>query len=309
MWWSSPSQGAPGGQDLVFHGAATGESRVLVASRHLVPGGEGPPLSIEDYQWSHDGACLLIYTSSKRVWRARTRGDYWVFDVNSRQLERLGGDAAPSTLMFATFSPVDHRVAYVRERNLYVEDWRNGSIVPLTSDGSEHVINGTFDWVYEEEFRLRNGFRWSPDGERIAYWQIDTREVGVFHLIDNLAGLYPRLIPIPYPKVGETNPSCRVGVVSSDGSSTRWIDVPGDSRDNYIAYLEWCDSKSLVLQQLNRLQNTNRFYEVVLAKASELIPRDQLPQSYPRVQGCFRADNPVRPLPSRSTIPQGRSPR
>ncbi len=253
------SAGSAGGKDLVFYSPEDPEGRILVASRHLIPGGENTPLVIEDYAWSHDGAYLLIYTNSQRVWRAKTRGDYWVFDVTSHELRQLGGKALPSTLMFAKFSPVDHRVAYVHERNIFVEDWKEGSIVQLTDDGSDHLINGTFDWVYEEEFRLRDGYRWSPDGTRIAYWQINTEGVGIFHLIDHLDGLYPKLIPIPYPKVGEKNSACRVGVVSAGGGKTRWMAVPGDSRDHYIAYLNWTDdAKQLVLQQLNRLQNTNR---------------------------------------------------
>ena len=288
------SDGAAGGQDLVLHDVLTGEERILVASRHLVPG-EGRPLVIEDYAWSHDGAYLLIYTNSERVWRARTRGDYWIFDVNSHQLVQLGGDAAPSTLMFATFSPVDHRVAYVRERNLYVEDWKAGTILRLTESASEHIINGTFDWVYEEEFRLRNGFRWSPDGKRIAYWQIGTEGVGVFHLIDNTGGLYPRLVPIPYPKVGETNPSCRVGVVSSTGSHTLWMKLPGDTRNHYVAYLDWCDENSLVLQQLNRLQNTNR---LMIAR---LLPDDDW------IEAHYKAGRA--PMPHQMRIgPSGRIP-
>ena len=253
------SEGEAGGRDFVRYTPGETEGRVLVHSRHLIPSGETKPLSIDDYSWSHDGAYLLIFTNSRRVWRANTRGDYWIFDVTSHELRQLGGEALPSTLMFAKFSPVDHRVAYVKERNLYVEDWKEGRIVQLTDDGSDHLINGTFDWVYEEEFRLRDGYRWSPDGTRIAYWQINTSGVGVFHLIDNSAGLYPKLIPIPYPKVGEKNPACRVGVVSAEGSKTRWMNVPGDPRNHYLAYLNWTeDSKNVVMQQLNRLQNTNR---------------------------------------------------
>ena len=273
------SKGAAGGRDLVFYVSDRSEGQVLVSSRHLIPAGETSPLSIDDYSWSHDGAYLLIYTNSKQVWRAKTRGDYWVFDLTSHELRQLGGDALPSTLMFAKFSPVDHRVAYVHERNIFVEDWKEGTVVQLTKDGSEHLINGTFDWVYEEEFRLRDGYRWSPDGTRIAYWQIDSSGVGVFHLIDNLSGLYPKLIPIPYPKVGEKNSACRVGVVNAVGGKTKWMPVPGDSRNHYIAYLNWTDdSEKVVLQQLNRLQNTNLMI-VASADATEvrtvLTDRDQ----------------------------------
>ena len=117
--------------------------------------------------------------------------------------------------------------------------WSTVEITKLTNSQSADEINGTFDWVYEEEFSLRDGFRWSPDGKWIAYWQLDTRGVPEFPLVNNTDSLYPRITNVKYPKVGEKNAACRVGVVSASGGETHWINVPGDPRDNYIAYLEW----------------------------------------------------------------------
>ncbi|GAH72834.1 unnamed protein product, partial [marine sediment metagenome] len=132
-------------------------------------------------------------------------------------------------------------------------------ITQLTKDGSSIIINGTFDWVYEEEFSLRDGFRWSPDSQSIAYWQLDTEGVRDFYLINNTDSLYPRIIPIQYPKVGEKNSSCRIGVVSVKGGETRWFRVKGDPRNTYIARMDWAaNSKEIVFQRLNRLQNTNQ---------------------------------------------------
>src|SRR5439155_6219407 len=142
----------------------------------LTPKGATAPLDVQDYSWSPDGRMLLVFTNTKPVWRLNTRGDYWVLDRKSGGLRQLGGrEAKPSTLMFAKFSPDGGRVAYVREHDLYVERLEGAApaITRLTRDGSPTRINGTFDWVYEEEFSLRDGFRWSPDGARIAYWQLD----------------------------------------------------------------------------------------------------------------------------------------
>jgi len=244
-------------KDIVRYDPQTGGRRILVASKRLIPEGESEPLEIKDYSWSEDGKKLLIFTNSKRVWRTNTRGDYWVLNLETFDFAKLGDDAEPSTLMFAKFSPDGRRVAYVREMNIYVQNLKSGRIKQLTKDGGGHIINGTSDWVYEEEFRLRDGFRWSPDGKYIAYWQFDTEGVREFHLINYTDSLYPKITSFQYPKVGETNPACRVGVISSNGGKTRWFEPAGDSRNHYIPKMQWMeDSKTIVLQRLNRLQNT-----------------------------------------------------
>jgi dipeptidyl-peptidase-4 len=253
------SSGGAGGSEIVRYDAATGARSVAVPSSRLIPGGaaNATPVEIEDYSWSLDGRRLLIFTNTKRVWRENTRGDYWVLDVASGSLTKIGGDAPASSLMFAKFSPDGSRVAYVRGNNIYVEHLGDGRSVLLTRDGSETTVNGTADWVYEEELSLRDGFRWSPDGRRIAYWQFDTTGVGIFSLIDNTSELYPIITRIPYPKVGTTNSAVRIGVVSAEGGDTRWMQVPGDPRQNYLARMEWMDDGALAIQQLNRLQNRN----------------------------------------------------
>ena len=257
--------GEAAGSEIARYDAASGTRTVLVPASRLVPrtpsGSDRPsrPLDIDDYAWAPDGRRLLIFTNTKRVWRQNTRGDYWVLDVASGELKKIGGDSPESSLMFAKFAPDGSRVAFVRANNIYVEHLGDGRIVQLTRDGSETTINGTSDWVYEEELGVRDGFRWSPDGRHIAYWQFDSTDVGIFSLIDNTSTLYPTITRIPYPKVGTTNSAVRIGVVPADGGDTRWMQAPGDPRDNYLARLEWIDSGAVAIQQLNRLQNRNDF--------------------------------------------------
>jgi dipeptidyl-peptidase 4 len=247
----------PGGRSLIRYDAASGKRDVWVPASRLIPPGDSMPLTVEDYSVSPDQKRLLIFTNSRKVWRRNTRGDYWSLDLSSWALKKLGGrEAKPSTLMFAKFSPDGGRVAYVRENNLYVENLGNGAITQLTRDGSRTIINGTFDWVYEEELNLRDGFVWSPDGQRIAYWQLDASGVRDFLLMDNTDSLYSFTVPVQYPKAGTTNSASRVGVVAASGGPSVWLEVPGDPRNNYIARLDWAaSSNELVLQQLNRRQN------------------------------------------------------
>jgi len=263
------------GRDIVRYDAQSGARTILVPAARLVPPGESAPLDVEEYSWSADGNRLLLFTNSAQVWRTNTRGDYWVLDRTKWTLKKLGGDGPPSTLMFAKFSPDGGRVAWVRygEYNLYAEDLDNGRITTLTTDGSRTTINGTFDWVYEEELGLQDGWRWSPDGQSIAYWQLDATGVQDFPLYNTTDSLYARIVEVQYPKAGQTNSAARVGVVSATGGATRWIGVPGDPRNNYIARMEWAPpvsngngpgSRELVIQHMNRLQNT---LHVMLADA------------------------------------------
>jgi dipeptidyl-peptidase-4 len=254
-----PSADAPGASDIVRYDAATGARSVLVAGARLIPAGDKTALAIDDYTWSADGKRLLIFTNTQKVWRDNTRGDYWVLGVEDGTLTKLGGSAPASSLMFAKFSPDATRVAYVRANNIYVERLSDHRVIQLTNDGSTTTINGTSDWVYEEELGVRDAFRWSPDGRAIAYWQFDSKGVGLFTLVNNADSLYPVLTTIPYPKAGTTNSAVRIGVVEADGGRTKWMQTPGDPRQNYLARMEWIDNGRLSIQQLNRLQNQNDF--------------------------------------------------
>ncbi len=250
------------GKDIAHYDPRTGKRRIEAAAARLVPEGRDSPLEIDGFQWSDNGKWLLIFTNAKKVWRRNTRGDYWVLNLENHELWQLGGDAASSSLMFAKFSPDSTRVAYVYKNNIFVQYLGNKpekrQIIQLTKDGSKTIINGTFDWVYEEEFHVRDGFRWSPDSKHIAYWQLDSEGVGIFRLINNTDSIYPEITSIPYPKAGTTNSACRLGVVSVEGGETRWFELPGDSRNHYIARMEWAEnSEEIVFQRLNRLQNTD----------------------------------------------------
>ncbi len=246
------------GNDIVRYDVTSGIKTILVNANQLLPKGADKPLTIDNYIWSDDNSKLLIFTNTRKVWRQNSRGDYWVLNMVNGKLTQLGKKLEEAALMFAKFSPDGRRVAYVSKLNIYTENIATGVVTQLTKDGGKNIINGTFDWVYEEELSDRDGFRWSPDGKNIAYWQSDTKGVGTFYMINNVDSNYSVPIPLPYPKVGTANSAVKVGVISASGGQTKWFKVPGDPQNNYLARMDYIPgSNEVMIQQLNRLQNTN----------------------------------------------------
>ena len=266
--YSKKVKNPKGGFDIVSYEASSGnkknsadEGKVLIPASMLVKPGTSDTLSVRSFTFDSSHNQVLIYTNTRRVWRYDTRGDYWVLNMKSGRLTQLGANLPESSLMFAKFSPDGSRVAYVSKNNIYVENIADNKITRITNDGSSTIVNGTFDWVYEEEFDCRDGFRWSPDGKYIAYWQSDTEGTGWFDIINNVDSLYPKIIKFPYPKAGTANSAVKVGCVSADGGDTHWIDIPGNARENYIMRMDFIpDSDELFIQQMNRQQNTNKVW-------------------------------------------------
>jgi dipeptidyl-peptidase-4 len=237
------------------------DRKTILTRSQLTPQGMNQPLKIKSFVISADATKVLIYTNAKKVWRYETRGDYWLADTKANTLTQIGKDKPASSLMFAKLSPDAAKVAYVSGHNLYVDDLASKSTTALTTDGNDRLINGTFDWVYEEEFDCRDGFRWSPDGSSIAYWQIDARKIKNFLMINNTDSIYPFIVPVEYPIVGENPSSCKVGIVNVTSAKTSWVNVPGDQIQNYIPRMDWVpNSSDIILQQINREQNVTKLF-------------------------------------------------
>ncbi|TGD83393.1 S9 family peptidase [Hymenobacter wooponensis] len=241
------------------------KSVTLISKEQLTPAGQSAPLKVRRFAFSDNGRQVLLNTNTKKVWRYDTRGDYWVYNLDGKKLTQLGKGRPESSLMFAKFSPDGSKVAYVSEHNLYVENLADNTITPLTTDGTTGLINGTFDWVYEEELDCRDGFRWSPDGQKLAYWQLDATKTRNYLMLNTTDALYPFTVPVEYPVVGEDPSRCRVGVVPVAGGATKWMEVPGDAVQHYIPRMEWAGNDELILQQLNRRQNESK---LMMATAS-----------------------------------------
>ncbi|HEX6751019.1 MAG TPA: S9 family peptidase [Longimicrobium sp.] len=249
-------------EGIVAEDAQTGTRTVLVDGRRLVPQGQTKAIEIEDYAWSADERKLLIFTNSQPVWRQNTKGQFYVYDLATQRLTPVS--TTVGWQQFAKLSPDGSKVGFVRDNDLWVTDLATGRETRLTHDGSETIINGTFDWVYEEELDLRDGWRWSPDGQRIAFWRIDDGPVKAFYWMRDTGDPYAQPISLRYPKAGAPNPTAKLGVVAVTGGPVTWLET-GTDPSVYLARMEWAESPTEILvQRLNRHQNR---LDVMLADA------------------------------------------
>lgn len=257
--WIETHPAPGGGTDIIRVSAERGDTTVVARASDLV-GDDGKPMTIEGLTLSRDGTKALLFHNSVRVWRQNTRGVYHVLDLATRRLMPLSRTAGLQ--MFAKFSPDGRRAAFVRDNNLFVADLIAGGERALTSDGSDVIVNGTSDWVYEEELGVRDAFRWSPDSRRIAFWRFDQTAIPIFPMVDQLP-TSPKVLPLRYPKAGDPNSRVRVGVVDVGSGGTTWMNTGADTL--YIASVEWESADSLTIQRLNRVQNE---MTLLLASAS-----------------------------------------
>jgi len=243
----------PGADELVRYNSSTHKRTLFAAAVNLQV--KGKSLPIESFSLSPDATKVLIFTNSSSVWRSNTKGDYWVYDLQLHSLKQLGTTLTSSSLMFAKFSIDNHYVFYVHKFNIYKENFTTGYITQLTTDGNRNIINGTFDWVYEEEFGKRDGFNLSPTNQHIAFWQLDASATGTFYMINNTDSIYSKPIPIQYPKVGQEPSAAKIGIINLSTEQIKWIPLKGGEKENYIPGIQWVHDDLLLIQQINRHQN------------------------------------------------------
>ncbi len=264
----------------------------VVTKVQLTPAG-GLALLPAAFSFSKDNRKLLVFTNTAKVWRYNTKGDYWVLDMASNKLLQLGKGMPSQSLMYAKLSPNGDKAAYVSGHNLYVEDISTGTITQLTFDGTRKLINGTFDWVYEEEFGCRDGFRWSPDGSNIAYWQVDATKIRDYYMLNTTDSNYSQVIPVEYPKVGEAPSPVRIGVVNVNGGDTRWMNIPGDPQQHYLPRMEWSDAGTVIVQQLDRKQQESKLFYCKTSDGNSIPFYGEKNDSWIEIKSYWNDDDPT----------------
>ena len=163
---------------------------------------KGDTLAMEDFEFSADESKILISTETEPIYRHSVKSTYYVYDLSTRKLTSLSEGGKQR---LAEFSPDASKVAFVRDNNLFIKDLASNKESQITTDGLDrNVINGTTDWVYEEEFSFTKAFYWSPDGSKIAYYRMDESKVKEFSMT-MFEELYPTEYKYKYPKAGEYN--------------------------------------------------------------------------------------------------------
>lgn len=270
---------------------ATGKSSPFISEAQLTKP-DGKKLKVASFSLSKDKSKLLIFTNTAKVWRYNTRGDYWVFDQSTSKLQQVGKNRPAQSLMYAKLSPDGKKVAYVSEHNIFSEDLATGDATQLTVDGTRKLINGTFDWVYEEEFGCRDGFRWSPDGSQIAYWQVDANQIRDYFMLNTTDSNYSRVVPVEYPKVGEAPSPVKIGVVAVNGGATRWMMIEGDPQQHYIPRMEWADANTLIIQQLDRKQQDSKLIYSNATDGTSTVFYTEHDNAWVEVRSYWNDDDP-----------------
>lgn len=241
---------------LFVHNIENGETTVKLTKKELTYGEDSSEINFRHYKWSPDNR-YIVFTSLLRARDIKTGGDFYIYDVEKGEI--IDALEYEGEQMLAGFSPDSKKLGFVRDNNLFVYFIETGEIKQLTNNGSEVIINGNFDWVYEEEFSIIKGWDWSPDSKKIAFWRLDQSKVPEIK-VAKWDSLYFNFIEMRYPKAGGPSSEVKIGVVDIQTGNKNWINFENDS-DYYIPRMEFTADPNIVsVQKLNRLQNNLELY-------------------------------------------------
>lgn len=218
---------------------------------------------IHHYDFSLGESKILISTEVEKIYRHSYKAEYYIYDIDQQSLQLL---SEKGKQQLATFSPDGHKVAFVRDNNLFIKHLKDSIEEQVTKDGLfNHVINGAPDWVYEEEFGFSKGFSWSPGGDKIVFYRFDESRVKLFNMTMYNKQLYPENYSFKYPKAGEENSVVTIHVYHLHENKFVQMDI-GPENDQYIPRVKWSnDNQILSMVRMNRLQNK---VEILMANAN-----------------------------------------
>lgn len=255
------------GMVIYKYDIASGKDEVLVTPENLKLEREENPVSLQNYEWSADNKLILI-TGTVPARRTKSGGSFFIYDVEAGKIIRQVSSEKEQVNIH--FSPDGKKVSFVRGNDLYIYNIDSDKELRLTSDGSDVILNGIFDWVYEEEFSIIQAYEWSSDSRSIAFWKLDQSNVPEIK-IQKWDSLYLNFIDMRYPKAGAANSAVQIGVGNSETGKVTYLDL-GSEKDIYIPRIKFtADPSKLMVQRLNRLQNKLELIICDIAKSSNKV--------------------------------------
>ncbi len=251
--YSFTETNSEGEQIIKTYNPKSDTEKVIFSTKGLTIPNSEEVFQYVSFQWSDDSQYLLFQANFRPVWRRSGISDYYYYSIADKTLSLVAQDAQTAEL-----SPNGKKVGYEREGNLFVFDLASKEETQLTDDAEDGFYNGRFGWAYEEEFGLAQAWEWSHDSEYIAFWQSDERDVPIFQMTD-YQGVQKEWIELPYPQVGDVNPTVKIGVVNIAEKSKEWMQVP--LNEGYIPRIYWTAKKAkLAVMQMNRAQTEMKLY-------------------------------------------------
>jgi dipeptidyl-peptidase-4 len=245
---------AAGKEVIKAYDPATGRDTLLFTAQGLTFPGTQTPFAYESFQWAQDSRHLVFQANFHPIYRRSGTADYYVYSLADRSLQLATRGAGTAQL-----SPSGAMLGFERGGDLYATDLPTHAERRLTNDGTRHVYNGRFDWVYEEEFGLAQAWSWSHDSRYLAFWQVDESAEPIYQISD-LSGWHPKYDSIAFPIVGDPNPKVKIGVVNVQTGRKTWLDT-GETGDFYIPRIYWTNRPdSLAVMTLNRAHNVMKLF-------------------------------------------------
>lgn len=229
----------------------------------------------DGYTISSTGHHILVWRETEPIYRRSYKAAVYDYDVRRNYVKPITD--SKEKVMIPTFSPDGRMCAFVKDNNIWIRKFDFDTEVQVTKDGAlNKILNGTTDWVYEEEFAVTNLMAWSPDSEYLAYVRTDETEVPEYSMQVYGEGLYPSYYNFKYPKAGQKNSTVSVKAYSVQTRDTKHLDVPMDE-DGYIPRITFTQNASqLAVMTLNRHQNIfNMYYVNPKSGVSRLILREE----------------------------------
>ena len=226
--------------------------KTIVTASELIPEGKKENIKLGNYTFSKDENKILFPTKTEYIYRHSSKSEFYIWNIKNKTLQQLSENGKQR---LASFSPDGSKIGFIRNNNLFIKNLTSNTKTQITKDGLyNNIINGTTDWVYEEEFGFTRAFFWSPNGKKIAFYKFDESNVKEF-CFSKYGDLYPEEYKYKYPKAGEDNSIVNIFTYDITSGKTVKMDI-GEETDQYIPRIKWTNNNEILsIQRMNRLQN------------------------------------------------------